>query len=235
MSCEVIKSSNTPWNTIHALEGSDKDINSLYRLMKDRISKFERDDPVYCNDILSTATIAFRPLRIDELVGIVDLPPEIIPEVIITKMCAPFLEISNGTVYFRHQTARDFLMMDMKPNQQVSRKIAWMIERCLKNVLTVSVNDDEPISVSYVTTFWLEHLSNLDLDDSDLDKEAKLLVVEIVRDAMVSVNAFLSDPSSLGHWFDILTKQRLLPQALAKMRTLEVSLKRKVFPPAMFS
>jgi hypothetical protein len=235
MSCEVIKSSNTPWNAIHALEGSNKDINSLYRLMKDRISKFERNDPVHCNDILSAAAIAFRPLRVDELVGIVDLPPEVSPEVIITKMCAPFLEISSGTVYFRHHTARDFLTMDMKQNRQVSWENASMIKRCLKNVLKVSVCNDEPISASYATTFWLEHLSDWEWGDSGLDKEAKLQEAEIVRDAIASVSAFLSDHSSLVHWFDILTEQGLLPQALAKMRILEVSLTRKVFSPAILS
>jgi hypothetical protein len=105
-------------------------------------------------------------------------------------------------------------------------------------VLKVSVCNDEPISVNYATTFWLEHLSDWEWGnwgaDSDLDK-AKFQEVEIVRDAMASVNAFLSDPSSLVHWFDILTKQGLLPQALAKLRILEGSLTRKVFPPAILS
>ncbi|KAH8588901.1 hypothetical protein B0O99DRAFT_493364, partial [Bisporella sp. PMI_857] len=110
MACEVIKSSNTPWNAIHILGGLGKDVQSLYRQLKDGIKKFEQEDPGYCNDILSTAAIAFRPLRIEELVGIVNLPPEVDPEVIITKMCSPFLEVRDGSVYFRHHAIRNFLM-----------------------------------------------------------------------------------------------------------------------------
>ncbi|TAQ84569.1 hypothetical protein B7494_g7116 [Chlorociboria aeruginascens] len=209
MSCEVIKSTNTSWNSIHTLEGSGKDINSLYRLMKDGISKFERDDPVYCNSILSTAVIAFRPLHVNEVVGIVDLPPE----------------GENGVLQTLYRA--DFLTMDMKQNQEVSQENAKMIERCLKNVLKVSVCNDEPMSDSYATTFWLDHLSDWG-PDSDLDKKAKLREAEIVRDTMALVIAFLSDPSSLVHWFDILAKQELLPQALTKMRILKVSLTQKM-------
>ncbi|RFU31132.1 hypothetical protein B7463_g5196, partial [Scytalidium lignicola] len=95
MVCEVIKSSNTPWNAMHILEGLGKDVQFMYHQMKNGIQRFERNDPVYCNYVLSIAAIAFRSLRIEELVSIIDLLPEVDPEIIITQMRSSFLEIQN--------------------------------------------------------------------------------------------------------------------------------------------
>ncbi|KAH8803056.1 WD40-repeat-containing domain protein [Xylogone sp. PMI_703] len=227
MVCEVIKLSHTPWNTVHILEGLGKDVQTLYRQMKDRVERFEQDDQVYCKNILSTAVIALRPLRIEELVGIIDLPPEVDPEIIITQMCCPFLEVYNDSVYFRHHTARNFLMMDLKRSGKMTQETSLMIQRCLKNVSKVSkgVSDKGHGLVDYAIIFWITHLSKWEFGNSSLNGEAE---VKAIGDAMTSVNEFLNDYSCLNHWLEILTGQELLSEALAQMKILEASLTEKI-------
>ncbi|KAL6700578.1 WD40-repeat-containing domain protein [Trichoderma pleuroticola] len=81
-----------------------------------QIQKHRRRIAEQCWLLLSTAAVAYRPLRLDELAllaGIQDSisdKPRFIAEVV--KLCGSFLTILNGIVYIIHQSAKDFLTRD---------------------------------------------------------------------------------------------------------------------------
>ncbi|KAI1420955.1 WD40-repeat-containing domain protein [Xylaria sp. FL1777] len=96
LACDIIESKGVPWNAPHILEDLSSDVTDLYSQMQKELQSLTAQDSEFCQDILSTASIAFRPLSSLELANLVDLPAEVDLEVIIKRMCFAFLEIVDG-------------------------------------------------------------------------------------------------------------------------------------------
>ncbi|KAI0010759.1 hypothetical protein F4779DRAFT_616195 [Xylariaceae sp. FL0662B] len=169
--------------------------------------------------ILSVAAVAYRPLLVSELVAIVDLPIERDPVIMVNKMLFPFLTISNGRVYFRHQSARDFIRQRMTKQELLTEHSA-VTKRCLDILLQSTHDAIRPSGkvaeapVAYATIFWIKHLS--ELDDHD-------------REAFASANRLLAD--YLIQWINILDQQGLIQEALEMMDVLDVVLTAKTSQP----
>ncbi|KAF3139826.1 hypothetical protein TWF703_003404 [Orbilia oligospora] len=85
----------------------------LYGLMMQKIKSLRGENPRLCLIILSTMAIAYRPLQLAELTALTELDsdpaePDMI-EVLI-KDCGSFLTVRQNTIYFVHQSAKDFLL-----------------------------------------------------------------------------------------------------------------------------
>lgn len=86
---------------------------SLYHRMIQQIDQLERKDPEFCRYVLSTMILAYRPLLLVELGALSGLPerisksPDHVARVI--PQCGSFLTIRGGTVFFIHQSAKDYL------------------------------------------------------------------------------------------------------------------------------
>ena len=83
------------------------------------------DDADVCKEILSLAATVYRPTTLEELVALVEQledvadDPESIQEII--GYCGSFLTLRDNTVYFVHQSTKEFLMEKASNNIFPSR------------------------------------------------------------------------------------------------------------------
>jgi hypothetical protein len=101
------------WDILEVLKEIPADLQQLYDRMIKQVQKLERKDPEFCYLVLSTTTLAHRPLHLLELGTLSGLPKQIsnnINNIIkIIGKCGSFLTIRENYLYFVHQSAKDYL------------------------------------------------------------------------------------------------------------------------------
>lgn len=91
-------------------------LQPLYTQMMKRVeSEEDSEDVEFCKKLLCSATLASRPLSLTELAILADLPDshrdeESIKDLIIR--CGSFLIVRQKTIYFVHQSAKDYFSSD---------------------------------------------------------------------------------------------------------------------------
>jgi hypothetical protein len=114
-------------------------LDSLYVRMMQQIGHSEDAD--FCKQILAVATIVRRPVSLDELTALVEMPdgvsddPGSLEEII--KLCGSFLTLREQTVYFVHQSAKDFLLgkaSDKASNKASQEAFDWVFPSGTGNV-----------------------------------------------------------------------------------------------------
>jgi hypothetical protein len=88
-------------------------LDPLYERMMEQIQRGNNpEDANLCTQILRSATVAYRPLRLQELIPTAHLPGELcedIPSVTeLVELCGSFLTIREERIYFVHQSAKDY-------------------------------------------------------------------------------------------------------------------------------
>ncbi|KAF2727314.1 NACHT-domain-containing protein [Polyplosphaeria fusca] len=102
------------FNIIKKLEVFPPGLNSLYNRMVQRINT--SDDADLCKRILATVAVVYLPVTLQELTSLVeDLDglaenPDSVREIV--DLCGSLLTIRDGTIYFVHQSAKDFLLKE---------------------------------------------------------------------------------------------------------------------------
>ncbi|KAH7398612.1 hypothetical protein BKA66DRAFT_407517 [Pyrenochaeta sp. MPI-SDFR-AT-0127] len=87
-------------------------LDSLYGRMMKQIS--QSDDAELCKQILASVTLVYQPITLDELAALVEQledkasDPESIRDII--SLCGSFITLQEETIYFVHQSAKDFLL-----------------------------------------------------------------------------------------------------------------------------
>lgn len=206
-------------------------LDCLYERMVDQIH--ESPDKDLCEQILALAFTTYRPITVDELRHLVELPEdfdddESLEEII--KLCGSFLTLRMRTIYFLHQSAKDFLQSradnDIFPAglPQIhlaiySRSIEVMSGMLRRDMYSLSHPgssideiqrpDPDPLSSSsYSCIYWVEHfcdaISGIDLDEGlqDYNKVEKFLR-----------NNYL-------YWLEALSLLRNMPSAIISMSRL---------------
>jgi hypothetical protein len=108
--CQDLKT--TPkWNVVKRLALFPPGLDSLYKRMIDQIS--ESNSAEICRQVLASTAILYRPVTISELVALVEQLEDLddlesVWEII--GLCGSFLTLRKDTVYFVHQSAKDFLL-----------------------------------------------------------------------------------------------------------------------------
>jgi hypothetical protein len=83
-------------------------LDDLYKRMMQQMS--ESDDAETCRYVLASTAVLYRPVAIPELVGLVEQLEDVVNDVReIIDLCGSFLTVREHTVYFVHQSAKDFL------------------------------------------------------------------------------------------------------------------------------
>ncbi|KAK3364026.1 HET-R [Lasiosphaeria hispida] len=81
------------------------------------------EDADLCKQILAVTTIVHRPISLQELTTLVEMPDDISNDVEsleeVVKVCGSFLTLREQVIYFVHQSAKDFLLG--KATHQASR------------------------------------------------------------------------------------------------------------------
>ncbi|KAF3073766.1 hypothetical protein CFAM422_004130 [Trichoderma lentiforme] len=178
------------WDVENVLEEMPKDLESLYGLILDRAETLGKRSQEICQVLLSIITTAKRPLHLEELLvfinshwkgsrhfkttyGLQDVRD-------MTKTCGSVLSIREDTVYFIHQSAKDYVVENAArrifPILHQHYKIFEASIDAMSNILEYDIYDlkdpgihidDVPLknpdsdplaSIRYCCVFWIEHL-----------------------------------------------------------------------------
>jgi hypothetical protein len=100
------------WNTLRKLNEFPSGLDSFYERMLARMRNSEHAD--ICKHILALIVISYRPITLNELTSLIEMREDISDDLEsvreIVGLCGSFLTIREYTVYFVHQSAKDFLL-----------------------------------------------------------------------------------------------------------------------------
>jgi hypothetical protein len=170
------------WNTLSKLSAFPPSLDSLYGQMIQQIYKSDYID--LCKRILAVATIVRRPISLHELTSLVDIlegvsdDTESLMEIV--ALCGSFLTVRERTVYFIHQSAKDFLLskasdtifpsgMEDLNYEIFSRSLGAMSANLGRDMYglrapgsaidQVRVPEPDPLAtVRYSCIYWIDHL-----------------------------------------------------------------------------
>ena len=170
------------WNTLNRLKTFPPGLDSLYDRMLEQIRGSHSAD--LCTRILATMIVVYRPITLTELECLVDGlkdmsdNTEAIIEVI--RFCGSFLTVRSGTIYFVHQSAKDYLLKEA-PNEifpfgieETHHLILLRSLHALSGTLQRDIyglrapgysieqvkrpNPDPLAATRYACVFWIDHL-----------------------------------------------------------------------------
>ncbi|MCJ1448057.1 MAG: hypothetical protein MMC23_008570 [Stictis urceolatum] len=99
-------------NVLKKLKLFPPGLDSLYEQMMERIDNSH--DSELCKQILASITLVYRPITLEELSALVEELEDVAEDQEVEKeiigRCGSFLTVRNNTVYFVHQSAKDFLL-----------------------------------------------------------------------------------------------------------------------------
>ncbi|KAM0158528.1 hypothetical protein ACHAQE_005438 [Botrytis cinerea] len=226
--------SNIPrWKALQKLTAFPPGLDALYRRMLDQITDAE-DAELYIS-ILAVVSAVYRPVTLDELVALVDMPDgvasdyEALSEII--GFCGSFLTLRERTIFFVHQSAKDFLIkktskdMFLPTKENVhsrifSRSLQAMSPTLRRDIYDlrapgISIDQVKPpvpdplATVRYSCLYWVDHLFECD---------AEGIIYNNLKDNG-SVHNFLRQ--SFLCWFEALSLMRCLPNGIVIIRKLE--------------
>ncbi|KOS44516.1 hypothetical protein ACN38_g4574 [Penicillium nordicum] len=234
---ELVKA--RPWNTPKLLTSFPPGLDSLYRRMLQQIQ--DSEDAELCNRILGVASTVYRPITLNELVALVDMPdgistddddfpPDDFLSDIIT-LCGSFLTLRENTVFFVHQSAKDFLTtkaldevfprgVPAEHHEIFSRSIHIMSRSLRHNIYDITFPglqidqvthpSPDPLAVAhYACLYWAHHLQDGYCSES----------ADIEPHHLQSVDTFLRH--KYLHWIEALCLIRNVPRGIEAMLKLE--------------
>jgi hypothetical protein len=177
-------------NVLKKLESFPPGLDSLYERMMQQISR--SDDAELCKQMLASIALVYRPITLEELAALVEQlediadDPESIREII--SLCGSFLTLREGTIYFVHKSARDFLFTkafnEIFPSGRelvhyaiFSRSLQIMSRTLRRDMYSVRAlgypiervkqPDPDPLAASrYSCIYWIDHLCDWDRGSS---------------------------------------------------------------------
>lgn len=94
------------WDVLDVLDDMPPELEPLYNRMLCQVEQLQRKDPEFCRLVLSTITLAYRPLQLLELGALSNLPQQIssnLDKIIkVVNKCGSFLTIRHNRAYFIH-------------------------------------------------------------------------------------------------------------------------------------
>ncbi|KUJ15222.1 HET-domain-containing protein, partial [Mollisia scopiformis] len=172
----------TKWNVLKKLPLFPPGLDSLYKRMMHQIG--ESDSAEVCRQVLASAAILYRPATIPELIVLVEQLEDFVDDLEsvreIISLCGSFLTLREDTVYFVHQSAKDFLFAKAldevfphgtKAAHQVifSRSLAILSKTLHRDMYSLKAlgfpvkdvkrPDLDPLAASrYPCIYWIDHL-----------------------------------------------------------------------------
>ncbi|KAL9489241.1 hypothetical protein ACSS6W_001518 [Trichoderma asperelloides] len=172
-------------NVKKVLEEMPEGLENLYNLILQRLAKQE-DKDVY-QTLFSTVTAAKRPLRLEELRIFISSQWKNDEEIDdlrdiqdIVRDCGSFLSIQDNTVYFIHQSVKDYMMgtaskiifpsgieyqhykmftTSLSAMRHILKYNIYGLKDPASDTATISPPDPDPLApIAYCCIFWVEHL-----------------------------------------------------------------------------
>lgn len=220
------------WEAEEMLTAFPPGLDALYERMMSQICSSRNSK--LCKNILAVVSVVRRPITLDELPSLVDMPPrcsgsrEVLAEIV--GLCGSFLTLRDHTIAFVHQSAKDFLVQkasrEIFPSgiQHIHRSIFSRSLRVLANILRRDIyglsapgfpidqvkqpNPDPLAPARYSCVYWIDHLSECDP----------------TRDEVESIDRFLR--RSYLYWLEALSLLRMMSGgviAIGRLKGLLVS------------
>ncbi|EGR50114.1 uncharacterized protein TRIREDRAFT_58814, partial [Trichoderma reesei QM6a] len=226
------------WKALEALEATPRGLEPFYRKMVQSISL--SDDAEICESILTVATVARRPLTLQELIALAETPGDAFEKeqaaCELIGQCGSFLTIRDEVVYFVHQSARDFLSEMLTKREfatgmiearcHMVRRSIQLLSQSLKrdiyqlsdlsiHVHAVEAPTPEPLAaVGYSCVFWVDHFADL------VDGEYNETTGGYANDALVPyIKTFIG--TKYLYWLEALSLLRRVPEGVIAMRKLQ--------------
>jgi hypothetical protein len=157
-------------------------LDALYERMMHQMS--ETDDAEVCRQVLASTAILYRPVTIPELISLVQSLEKFVDDLEsvreIVSLCGSFLTLREDTVYFLHQSAKDFFFANAfdkvfpagteDAHRIIFSKSLAILSRTLHRdmyrlkalgspVENDKTPDTDPLAVSrYPCVYWIDHL-----------------------------------------------------------------------------
>jgi biotin operon repressor len=170
------------WKTFTKLTAFPPGLDPLYGQMVEQVCN--SDDANLCRRILATMSLAYRPLTLKELTSVVetleDMSDDLISLQEIVNLCGSLLTVREDTVYFVHQSAKDYLLAqafdEIFPSGEeethytfLSRSLQIMRKTLRRDIYNlrapgypieqVNQPDPDPLAASrYSCIYWVDHL-----------------------------------------------------------------------------
>ena len=215
------------------LEGFPPGLQPLYTQMMKRVeSEEENKDVDFCKKLLCSATLAFRPLSLMELAILADLPDNLRDEEFIEDLiarCGSFLIVRQKTIYFVHQSAKDYFSSGTGSHifqSGQSDEHGRIANLCLKsmtkelkedicNLQTLGPVDEVHSSkvdknllaqVEYACVYWVSHIKQAGHYDYNLQDNGP-------------VHQFLK--THFLYWLEALSLMKRIPEGVLTITDLE--------------
>lgn len=220
-------------HTRKTLESYPSGLDPLYERMLQNIDEgsFDVED---CRQILAITSVVYRPITLSELSCLIEshnnYKYDELKEMV--GFCGSFLTIRDETIYFIHQSAKDFLL-EKAPNQILalgikhqhhiifSRSLNQLIEVLRPDIYSldlpgvsiehVSSPDPDPLApVRYSCIYWVDHLI--------ASEHTRELSHENMPRSEDIINTFFE--RKYLHWLEALSLLRSMPEGVLAMQKL---------------
>lgn len=132
------------WEVLRILDQMPEGLQSLYQLMMNQIRDHPSQRRDLCTKLLSIVTTAYRPLHLGELSSLWQMEAEC-PQGqedvrTVAQLCGSFLTVKDDTIYFIHQSAKDFVLQQGSQTGITSKhficsSLRWM--SCHKSCIAI--------------------------------------------------------------------------------------------------
>jgi hypothetical protein len=210
-------------NALKKLESFPPGLDALYKRMIQQINV--SDDAELCKQVLALDALVYRPITLRELVALAeplrDTADKYLREII--SLCGSFLTLREDTVYFVHQSAKDFLLekasrdIFLSSAKEVHRVIFTRSLAVLSSTLhrdmyglkvlglpieNATQPDPNPLAaLRYPCVYWIDHLHDSEPDfsaNNNCDLQVRDVVDEFLRTKYLYWLEGLSLCKSLG-------------------------------------
>jgi hypothetical protein len=222
------------WETEEVLMQFPPGLPHLYKRMIMQIQNHVRNTAELCVKLLQTLTLVFRPLRLKEIVTAVDLPKKEFQKtqavIRLIEHCGSFLTYRDETVFFVHQSAKDYLTYldgseifraSRLGHHSLSLRLIGSLNGLKKNLCEMndygplsdntksSLNVDTLQQVEYACCFWIDHLY------------AKNIADEIPSPLVDSGEVYQFLQKHFLHWLEALSILDKVSEAAVMIRQLQ--------------
>jgi hypothetical protein len=237
------------WNTLAKLKASPPELDSLYKRMTEQICKSDNAD-LY-KQILALTAIVYRPITLKELTCLVEMLEDIADDIEslreIVGLCGSFLTIRGDTVYFVHQSTKDYLFAKAfneifpsgigEAHREIFSRSLQVISRTLRRdmyslcalgypIERVKQPDPDPLAASrYSCIYWVDHLCDMDPDSSvnyRVDLQEKDAVNVFIREKYLYWLEALSLCKSMSEGVLAMAKLEALIRVIKKLGMLSI-------------
>jgi hypothetical protein len=230
--CENLKNVSR-WKTLAKLNEFPPGLDSFYQRIVSQI--YNSDDADLCRQILAITSTVYRPITLTQISSLVETLKDMADDheslAAIIGLCGSLLTLRESTIYFVHQSAKDFLLKKASDNifpsgirdvhyTIFSRSLQVMSGTLRQDVYSLSAPaitidqikhpDPDPLAAArYSCLYWGDHLIGCDVGGNTIND---------LKDGG-SVYTFLS--TSYLYWLEALSLMKSLPHGIVMIMKLE--------------